>query len=537
MESLPVSAGRLRFGVLIGGNGIAAAHARSIEQLLAPGHECALVIITDGPLKSGIVDRLVTGIFPPAPWSAPLPAACRTAPQAGAREVDRIRAMGLDFILNCTTAPAATELSGTAAHGVWSWSYGAGANHQPCLLELSSGTRHVPVTLEQIGPPGRVLERGVVNTDPTSYRATLHTAMAAGIDFPALCARRLSKGLPVTHAGGVPNDRRSLGLRPSGRATLRLAWAWARSQVRLTVLSETWNVGIVNAPISAFLVPGYRPEVRWLPVPDGERFYADPFVLPRDTGFQLLVEEFDYPRYQGYITAITRDDEKADRAEVLIDEGVHMSYPFPLRHGDDWYCIPERSLSRSVSLYRLDRLTSHCERVQTLIEDFAAVDPTVFEHDGLWWLFCTSLDDLADCKLYVWYARELFGPWVAHAMNPVKCDVRSSRPGGTPFWFEGSLYRPAQDSSESYGGALTINRVLRLTVDEFVEEPVVHINPIAGPYSEGLHTLAGDGAVTVLDGKRMAFLPRSAVRRLRYKLGKLTRAITGRPHERTEQAT
>jgi len=47
---------------------------------------------------------------------------------------------------------------------------------------------------------------------------------------------------------------------------------------------------------------------------------------------------------------------------------------------------------------------------------------------------------------------------------------------------------------------------------------VVHVEAFGdSPYPHGVHTLSGAGSVTVLDGKRMAFLPRLSARRLRHK--------------------
>ncbi len=37
---------------------------------------------------------------------------------------------------------------------------------------------------------------------------------------------------------------------------------------------------------------------------------------------------------------------------------------------------------------------------------------------------------------------------------------------------DGALYRPAQDCSVTYGGAVVINRIDRLTPEEFSEQPV-----------------------------------------------------------------
>jgi len=252
------------------------------------------------------------------------------------------------------------------------------------------------------------------------------------------------------------------------------------------------------------------------------KFIADPFAVDTGNGIELLVEVFDYDRSQGHISSTEWLPGREPTWKPRIDEGVHMSYPFPIRHGSQLYVVPEASLNREVALYQREPATGRWQKAGTLIDNFAAVDSTLLEYDGRWWLFCTCRDDFPDCKLFVWHAPELFGPWEPHRMNPVKCDIRSSRPGGTPFWYEGALYRPAQDSSRSYGGALTINRVTSLTLDEFREEPAVHLTPfLDGPYPDGWHTLSAAGSITVLDAKHMAFRPRLSARRLKHKLGRL----------------
>ncbi len=102
----------------------------------------------------------------------------------------------------------------------------------------------------------------------------------------------------------------------------------------------------------------------------------------------------------------------------------------------------------------------------------------------------------------IWYADDLLGPWRPHDGNPVKTDVRSSRSAGTPFAHEGHLYRPTQDCSRTYGARVVLNRVNKLTPEEFVEEAVREISPIA-PYSDGVHTLSSCGEMTLIDGKRV----------------------------------
>ena len=66
----------------------------------------------------------------------------------------------------------------------------------------------------------------------------------------------------------------------------------------------------------------------------------------------------------------------------------------------------------------------------------------------------------------------------------------------------GALYRPAQDCSNNYGQNVVINRVKRLTTEEFEEEEVACAKPFQAPYLEGLHTLSSIDGMTLIDGKR-----------------------------------
>ena len=75
----------------------------------------------------------------------------------------------------------------------------------------------------------------------------------------------------------------------------------------------------------------------------------------------------------------------------------------------------------------------------------------------------------SDTELWAWHAPDPFGAWTAHVANPLKIDVTSSRPAGTPFVRDGVLYRPAQDGSHGYGAALSINQVVRLDELDLVE--------------------------------------------------------------------
>ncbi len=105
-------------------------------------------------------------------------------------------------------------------------------------------------------------------------------------------------------------------------------------------------------------------------------------------------------------------------------------------------------------------------------------------------------------ELFLYYADTPFGPWYSHANNPVKGDARSARPAGRLFQCQGKLLRPAQDCSQSYGGALKICRVEKLTESEYQERVIDHIDPGWLKGNKAFHTLNSSGQLEVIDGQK-----------------------------------
>ena len=275
---------------------------------------------------------------------------------------------------------------------------------------------------------------------------------------------------------------------------------------------QEWNIGIVRAPISAFIDPDFVPSVEWLPAPPRGRFAADPFIFEHHGEIHILYEDFDLLSERGHIAALRLlDDGSVERCGPVLSMDSHLAYPYVFSAEGQLYCVPESAKSGEVTLYRLDRLPGNLERVCTLIPDFHAVDPTVFEHGGRWWLACTDQKAGSNNTLVLFHAEKLHGPWRPHATNPVKCDIGSSRPAGRPFIVNGELYRPAQDCTPRYGGRIALNKISVLSPDTFREETVRWIEPDdRSVWRHGIHTINAIDGITIVDGKRERFLPRAA---------------------------
>ena len=272
-----------------------------------------------------------------------------------------------------------------------------------------------------------------------------------------------------------------------------------------------WNIGVVHEPIHAFLESESRPEIHWFPPPRSNTYLADPFGLARDSEVVVFCEEYDYLSGRGTLCGIElsgRGPSSPPRA--AFDLPVHASYPFVFSFDGEAYCVPETSRAREVSLFKATEFPFRWAKVATILPDLAGLDNTVFPYNGRWWLACTNYERNPDSDLLIWHAASPKGPWEPHAANPVKSDNGSSRPAGTPFLHKGHLYRPAQDSSRTYGGRIVLNRVRRLTTRDFEEEPAAVIEPYPGsPYPAGVHTISSAGDVTLIDGHRFTFIDRA----------------------------
>jgi hypothetical protein len=104
-------------------------------------------------------------------------------------------------------------------------------------------------------------------------------------------------------------------------------------------------------------------------------------------------------------------------------------------------------------------------------------------------------------ELFIFSSDRLLGDWKPHARNPVKSDVRSSRPAGRLFRDGGALYRPGQICTPLYGAGIALHRVERLTQDEYVEREEARIVPQSAAVL-GIHTINRAGDLSVTDAFR-----------------------------------
>ena len=282
----------------------------------------------------------------------------------------------------------------------------------------------------------------------------------------------------------------------------------------MPLLKDIWRVGIVAAPMQGLLAPGAlaAQTVSWLPEEGPLRFLADPFGIWRDGRLYLFAEAYDYRDRKGAIELLVLDTafKVAERRRVL-EEAWHLSYPVLIEDGGQTYMLPEAHKSGRLTLYRAAAFPDRWEPAAAIELDQIPIDATPVFHQGLWWLFytpaTTKLEKVA--ALHLAFAESLLGPWTPHPGNPVRMDLASARPGGTPVLVDGELVLPVQDCARTYGGAVRPLRIHVLTPDRFEATAGEAITAPRGfaPYTRGLHTISSAGGVTLIDAKRQHWSP------------------------------
>lgn len=177
--------------------------------------------------------------------------------------------------------------------------------------------------------------------------------------------------------------------------------------------------------------------------------------------------------------------------------------------------IPETASNATVEIYRCEEFPARWKRERVLLDHVSCADATVHRGDDRWWMFTNSgtHESGFDDELHIFSSDSLLGEWSPHRRNPVKCDVRSSRPAGRLFRQGEQLYRPGQICAPIYGTGVALHRVTRLTDDEYAEEEDRRIVPCAqraprrGEPVLGMHTInrAGDLSVTDAFVRRKRF--------------------------------
>jgi len=477
-------------------------------------------------------------------------------------DLEKIKSHKLDFILRFGFNIIHGEILNSAKFGVWSFHHSDENKYRGGLSsfwEIYKNDHINGVVLQKLTDnldAGIILKKGYYKTIKHSHSASIDQIYFESKKFPLQVCKDLINGIdnqfqshtkaPIFH---VPGNFKMIYF------LLKILKNKIHFHLTELFLIEDWNIAIIEQSLENILKNNllsnvkspfisnkisreellYCPKgiriktgsqtdkikIEWLSKPKNRVFSADPFIFTDKNGnSNLLYENYDYRARKGKISSKIINNENKNISDV-IEENFHLSFPFLLNHNNNIFCIPESFESNQIRLYKFDVSTGKFEFIKPLIENTSAVDPILFKHKKLWWLFFTT-KDLPSVNLYAYYSKEFDGNFEEHKNNPIKIDIRSSRSAGAPFYYNGMLCRPVQDCARTYGDKIHINKIEKLSPTEFSEKTIETIMPIENSnFYKGIHTINSDGKYTVIDGKRFIFISENFIFQLKRKLYKL----------------
>ncbi len=242
-------------------------------------------------------------------------------------------------------------------------------------------------------------------------------------------------------------------------------------------------------------------------IPPKDRFWADPHIIYRDNKYYIYIEEYLYSTEKGHISLITMDSEgNYSDPEVIISEDYHLSYPFVFEHEGATYMVPESMDNKTVDLYECTEFPGKWEFKMSLLKDINAVDATLFQHNGKWWMFANVVEHESMSsfdELCIFSSDSLLSTdWTPHPLNPVISDCKIARPAGKLFVEDGRIYRPSQNCSKRYGYGFNINEVTVLDENNYSEELVSSVTPDWDKKIVATHTFNREGKLHIIDAIR-----------------------------------
>lgn len=233
------------------------------------------------------------------------------------------------------------------------------------------------------------------------------------------------------------------------------------------------------------------------------RFLADPFIIQENGRDYCFLEDYDYTIGKAEITVYELKQKTAERVGVALNEPFHLSFPFLFKFEGKLYMCPETNANQDIRIYECVGFPLEWRLKKIVKKEINTVDTMFFEKNGRWWMFTNigpkNLNDLCS-ELHIFHADHPFSEnWIPHAKNPVVFDALKARNGGLLAKGD-DLYRVSQRQGfNRYGKGFSINKIVTLTPDEYVEKEVTSVAANFFPNLKGTHHIHSSGGVTVFD--------------------------------------
>jgi hypothetical protein len=422
----------------------------------------------------------------------------------------------LDFILKFGFGIIRGEILKAAKYGVWSFHHGDEQQYRggpPGFWEICKKETVTGAILQRLTnklDAGVVLKKGFLKTKLSYVRNRDQMFFTSSIWPVQVCVDILCD--QVDYLSHPPSTTTAPIYRaPSNLQFIKFViqhnYRKILSLIRPLLWAGYWNIGVIDQPIHRLLHEDNYKTTYWFPGNFRGKYLADPFALAERNKLHVFFEEFVYREKLGKISYSCFESGQYSQPTSVIQEPFHLSYPYLFKYQGNYFIVPESFQIDQVVLYKAYDFPLKWKKERVLLDNFAGLDNTIYKYNGIWWLFSSIRNEGENSHLYLFYADNPLANWKSHPQNPVKIDVRSARPAGPLFQNQGKLYRPAMDCSETYGGGVVVNQVLKLTKTEYREVEYTRIRELKDTaFADKIHTICPAGKFTLVDGFKESFI-------------------------------
>ena len=448
----------------------------------------------------------------PLAANAPLSdAALKALKHVSDTNTDILKPLNMDVVLDFSGRANVAALGTVSNHGVWSLDIcirpDQSAGYQATAKDVPASTfALLQTTLDHSHP--RIIATGALNSKVFATRNTLLMKEKA----PIMILRELRRLRDTGHvehlADYQPPAFKTPGLIGLSKYFLRIiggVFDWAWEKVAADILRTRPGMFFLKTGTGNIL--NFDPDTAATVDPQGNHYWADPYLYERDGETYCFFEDYDYQTHQGYLCVGRFDGDKLVEVKDAIKTDYHLSYPFLFEEGGELFMLPETHQTQRLEIWRCTDFPYQWELHATALEGVIAADTSLNLIDGQWWLFSNISSDITGEQNSELHVFQIDGPSlntiIPHKLNPVVLDSRTARNAGRIHCLDGRIFRPSQDNAFGlYGYGLNIMEIEELSLDQYREKRIRHIQPDLKSGIIGCHHFDAVGDRFIIDVRR-----------------------------------
>ncbi len=415
------------------------------------------------------------------------------------KDVEKVRALGLDLLIDCGSAVPRGDILRASRLGVISFLHGG---FWECYHRQPQ-TSFVIRRLSEESDTGEVLVKGSFRTH--FYYSLNHASVCKkSITHVKNLLEKTALTGELPPMQGAPAPSSNTGFRAPNLAQCIVYGCKLSKRIavkaigRILMLRERFGISVLAGKWDESLL--WRSTAASLP---RGRYWADPFLYTRGGRTFCFVEDLVYKTNKGHITVLEVIGTQIVERGIALQEPFHLSFPFLFEYRGELYMCPESCASRQIRVYRCTEFPLKWKLEKTLMDGVSAVDTLLFTKGGRWWML-TSIDESETgdhCSELCLFSADspLSTTWVPHRQNPILVDSIGGRNGGLIIDGERLLRLGQCQGFDLYGQSLRVYEIKEISESRYAEELVAEIKPDFRKGIAGTHHLSTDGRTTVID--------------------------------------